>query len=152
MPAPYVGKWHFIWNFPTFLRVYLVFREYICEIPVPSKKMVLLLCKTLVTCSWFGVFILKILMIGLIDFWVQSYFSVFLELKWYRTWKLYLIFVLMYAAFLVSFAGFTLLHLGKIYDGIEEKIKYDFQVRPNDYFVLEVIHKPRGPFYNRSII
>ena len=42
----------------------------------------------------------------------------------------------MYAAFLVSFAGFTLLHLGKIYDGIEEKVKYDFQVRPKDHFVL----------------
>ena len=47
-----------------------------------------------------------------------------------------MIFVLMYAAFLVSFAGFTLLHLGKIYDGIEEKVKYDFQVRPKVHSVL----------------
>ena len=54
------------------------------------------------------------------------YILVFVELKWYRTWKYYLVFVFLYLLFLMALAGFTLLHLGNIYDGAP---KYDqFQV------------------------
>ena len=47
----------------------------------------------------------------------MDFFSVFLKLKWYRTWKYYLLYVMLYAAFALALCGFSLIHLGQLYEG-----------------------------------
>ena len=56
---------------------------------------------------------------------MNSFLSVFLEIKWYRTWLFYGVYVLAYMMFLLGLAGYALFHLGNIYDGGP---KYDYKV------------------------
>ena len=58
-------------------------------------------------------------------FLIHPVFEVFLEIKWYRTWLFYGMYVLAYMMFLMGLAGYALFHLGNIYDGGP---KYDFKV------------------------
>ncbi len=38
----------------------------------------------------------------------------FLKLKWYRTWRLYMVILVLYAVFVVSVVGYSLAHFGSV--------------------------------------
>ena len=63
--------------------------------------------------------------------------SVFLKLKWYRSMKFYLFYVLLYVLFAFSLGGFLLTHLGHVYHGAPE---YEYQVNIHpEIFVYDKI-------------
>ncbi len=47
-------------------------------------------------------------------FLTHPVFETFLKLKWYRTWKLYISILVLYAMFLVSLLGYALTHFGRV--------------------------------------
>ncbi len=49
-------------------------------------------------------------------FLTHPVFETFLKLKWFRTWKLYLGILFMYAVFVVSVLGYALMHFGNVLD------------------------------------
>jgi hypothetical protein len=58
-------------------------------------------------------------------FLIHPIFEIFLKLKWYKTWGFYLVFLSIFALFMIAIGGFSLAHFGKLYGGQES---YKFQV------------------------
>ena len=61
-------------------------------------------------------------------FLIHPIFEIFLKLKWYQTWGVYMVIVAMYSLFMVAIGGFSLAHFGKFFAGQE---KYEYQVIEN---------------------
>ncbi len=49
-------------------------------------------------------------------FLTHPVFETFLKLKWYRTWRLYLVILFLYTLFVVSLLGYSLTHFGNVLD------------------------------------